>query len=116
MKIIKKHKDLITQISFFVGIFILTINPLVDFDIWFHLKSGEIISKMGIIHHDVFAYTTAGREWIPYEWLFQLTMYIFSATLGNNSIPIVVAALSALFIFITFQIFKNIFNLSVNKC
>ncbi len=111
--IIKKNKERIIEIIFFFGIFFVSINPLVDFDIWFHLKSGEIISKLGIIHHDVFAYTTAGREWIPYEWLFQLTTYLFVHLFGLNFLIYLIAALSTLFIFITYLIFRKILFLNI---
>lgn len=113
MKLLNKYKDLIAEFIFFVIIFILSIAPLSNFDIWFHVKSGEIISKMGIIHTDVFAYTTTGREWIPYEWLFQLITYYFSHFLGINSIIYLTAALAAFLIFSVFIILRRIFDLSV---
>ena len=78
----KKYLSLSITVIFFLILFTLNISPVWDFDIWFHLKSGEIISQQGIIHHDVFAYTTAGREWFPYEWLFQVAYYQINHLFG----------------------------------
>lgn len=83
---------------FLIATFFLTILPLRDFDIWFHVKSGEVISKQGIIHHDVFSHSAYGREWAPYEWLYQITVYYFQQAFGFDSIKYLTAG------FITFQI------------
>ncbi len=65
-----------------VVIFYLVAGPLRDFDIFFHIKSGEVIAHEGIIHHDVFSFVTSGREWFPYEWLFQIGAYYFQNVFG----------------------------------
>jgi hypothetical protein len=47
-----------------------------DPDLWWHLKTGEIISRT---HHiprtDTFSFTTNNHAYIPHEWLSQLTMF-----------------------------------------
>ena len=78
--------------SFFLGIFFFSVKPLNDYDIWFHIKSGEIIAQQGIIHHDVFSFNTKGREWFPYEWLFQVSMYKAKEVFGIESIRYITAA------------------------
>ena len=87
--------------------------PLRDFDIWFHLKSGEVISKMGIIHHDVFSYRTAGREWFPYEWLFQVTFYAIQQIAGFNSLKYVVGGIMVIQLWFLRRILKNILSLNI---
>lgn len=99
-------------IAFFIGIFLLSIIPLNDYDIWFHLKSGEIIAQKGIIRYDVFSYNTAGREWFPYEWLFQISMYAVKTSIGLRAIPYVIAGIICLWMTAFFLIFRNIFRLS----
>src|SRR3989344_4393522 len=78
--------------SFFLCIFFFSVKPLNDYDIWFHIKSGEIIAQQGIIHHDVFSFNTKGREWFPYEWLFQVSMYKAKEVFGIESIRYITAA------------------------
>ena len=72
-------------ILFLSTIFFAVVMPLRDFDIWFHVKSGEVMAKQGLIYHDVFSYTANGRDWAPYEWLFQVTTYYFSHFFGFES-------------------------------
>ena len=47
-----------------------------DPDMWWHLKTGEIIWNT---HHvptvDTFSYTTHNHAYVPHEWLSQLTIY-----------------------------------------
>lgn len=47
-----------------------------DPDMWWHLKTGEIIWTT---HHipttDLFSYTTNHHAWVPHEWLSQVVMY-----------------------------------------
>lgn len=100
------------SILFFLFVFLFSINEVWDFDIWFHLKSGEIISQQGIIHHDVFSYNTEGREWFPYEWLFQITVYYFKAVFGFESIKYLVASFATLIVLLIFTITRKIFNLN----
>ena len=46
---------------------------LANFDIWWHLKTGEIITKWGQIpNFDIFSYTASGNPWMNHEWLFQI--------------------------------------------
>lgn len=47
-----------------------------DLDMWWHLKTGEIIWNTHTIpNRDLFSYTTNHHAWIPHEWLAQLTIY-----------------------------------------
>lgn len=47
-----------------------------DPDMWWHLKTGEIIwNTHSISRVDVFSYTTNHHPYVPHEWLSQLTIY-----------------------------------------
>jgi hypothetical protein len=47
-----------------------------DPDMWWHLRTGEIISTTYTIPTtDLFSYTTNHHAWIPHEWLPQLVLY-----------------------------------------
>jgi len=47
-----------------------------DPDMWWHLKTGEVIwTTHSIPTTDLFSYTTNHHAWIPHEWLSQLLMY-----------------------------------------
>jgi hypothetical protein len=47
-----------------------------DPDMWWHLKTGEIIWNTHVIPRvDLFSYTTNHHAWTAHEWLSQLTIY-----------------------------------------
>lgn len=47
-----------------------------DPDMWWHLKTGQLIWTTHIIPTmDVFAYTTGHHAWVPHEWLSQVLIY-----------------------------------------
>jgi len=47
-----------------------------DSDMWWHLKTGEVIwNSRHIPTTDLFSYTTNHHAWIPHEWLSQVLIY-----------------------------------------
>ncbi len=110
METYKKYLIPTLEILFFALIFYLSIIPLRDFDIWFHLKSGELIIQRGIVHYDVFSYNTAGREWFPYEWLFQVIVYKFQQWFGFESIKYLMAGMITVMVGAIYSIQKKIFK------
>jgi len=58
--------DLIV-LGFFLT-WILFHSLMQNFDIWFHLRTGELIRSGFFPHVDVFSFTAAGKPWIAHEW------------------------------------------------
>lgn len=100
-------------VIFFLAIFWGSIVPLRDPDIWFHVLSGELISKYGLVFQDYFSYTAYGREWIPYEWLFQVTVFVTQQLFGFSSIMYLMALVVTAQIAIVFLIIRKIFKASL---
>ena len=51
-------------------------NRFNDLDMWWHLKTGEIIWNTHTIPTaDLFSFTTNHHAWVPHEWLAQLLIY-----------------------------------------
>lgn len=51
-------------------------NRFNDPDLWWHLKTGELIWKTHSIPRvDLFSFTAAGHPWIAQEWLSQVVIY-----------------------------------------
>ena len=49
---------------------------LSDPDLWWHLKTGELIWRThSIPHFDVFSFTVAGHPWTAQEWLSEVIIY-----------------------------------------
>src|SRR5574340_303825 len=78
-------------ILLFFGFFLLSSHSP-EYDIWFHLKSGEIIAQEGIIFHDVFSQAAPHREWYPYEWLYQVGVFWIQKLFGFAAVGWVSAA------------------------
>lgn len=88
----KKMVQKIGLVIFLGWIFWASVMPLRDFDIWFHVKSGEVMVQQGrILHEDVFSYTGEGREWFPHEWLFEVGAYGVQQVFGFEAIKYVMA-------------------------
>ncbi len=66
----------IALILLFGVIFVFSLNQLNQSDIFYHLKSGELIwQTKSIPQKDVFSYTANGASWVPHEWLIQLIFF-----------------------------------------
>src|ERR1051326_1779987 len=96
MKVIKKYSEFFLFCILCVIIFLTTSRPLLDPDMWFHLISGKVIAQQGIIHHDVLSQASPRRDWIPYEWLFQVTFYQFISFFGISSYTVLIGIASTL--------------------
>jgi len=63
--------------------------PINNYDIWWHLKTGEyIVSQTSIPNQDIYSYTAPGRPWITHEWLAELIFYAIFGIGGMNSLII----------------------------
>lgn len=65
------------QTVLLVVLAVLTIHSRFDDpDLWWHLKTGEIIwTTHSIPHADPFSFTANGQSWIAQEWLSELAIY-----------------------------------------
>lgn len=57
------------------AVFCMVLAPTVDPDMWWHLKTGQVILSQGIPHVDIFSFTKRGSPWITHEWLSEIVMY-----------------------------------------
>jgi hypothetical protein len=73
--------------------FLLGCFPMADFDVWWHLRTGQLILENGIPRVDLLTYTAAGRPWIDLYWLFQVTI-AFLHRLGGVHALVLLKALA----------------------
>lgn len=53
--------------------FLLGVFPLKDTDIFWHIRTGQIIRQSGDVpRHDLFTYTRGDAPWIDLHWIFQI--------------------------------------------
>lgn len=97
------------------AIFFLSLRPIFP-DTWFHITAGQYLLKYGIFHKDIFSFAAYGREWYPYEWFFQVTLYIFQNLFGVSAIPFFGAFFSALSFGVLYRILRSLFKLNPLFC
>jgi len=114
MNAIKRYYAYISEGIFLIFIFFVSQLPLRDFDIWFHLKSGELfISQKALQFTEVFSFTAQGRNWTPFEWLFQIIVYLMSQWWGLAVIPFFIAIFVVLTQFFFLRILDYIFGIKL---
>src|SRR5438105_2115734 len=57
--------------------------PLPISDLWWQLKTGELIVQTGRIPHtDLFSHTAAGSGWVVQGWLTAVLLHLLNARVG----------------------------------
>jgi hypothetical protein len=84
-----------------------------DPDMWWHLKTGEIIwNTHSIPRVDNFSYTVAGHPWIAQEWLSQLTIYGAYHSGGYTGLMLWLCLLASL-IFVGAYVLSSLYSSNV---
>ncbi len=83
---------------FAVGLtFALTLFPAHSFDVWWHLRTGQLILEEGSIPTaDPFTYTATGRPWVTHEWLTEVVFHLLYRLGGIDALVVSKALLAAL--------------------
>lgn len=64
------------KITLFFALALLCFRPIADYDVWYHVETGEWIARHGRVPKaDPFSFTKQGERWVAHEWLSQLSMY-----------------------------------------
>src|SRR6266478_1171585 len=79
-----------------IEIFCMAVRPTTDPDMWWHLRTGELIVTQGIPRQDTFSFTVPGREIIAHEWLSEAYMWLAYTAAGLSGVAIAYALLPAL--------------------
>lgn len=99
------------EIILFVIIGLFSIKPVDNYDFWFHIKYGEyILTTRSLPFTDVFSHTALGQPAVPYEWMFQVLLYLLYTTLGNVGIQALVVTLAVSYTAIFRNILKKFFR------
>ncbi|HET9297511.1 MAG TPA: hypothetical protein VFP18_11515, partial [Candidatus Binatia bacterium] len=76
------RRSLIWLLLFSIPI-ILSMDPPIDPDIWWHLRVGQWIVEHGRVPYvDVFSSYGAGKPWIAYSWLFDVLVFFLHRQFG----------------------------------
>lgn len=84
-------------------------TKVIDYDIWWHLISGELIFKWRqILPYDIFSYTAPGTPWINHEWLYQVGVWLLLNHFGIVSITILKLVLTICITWAVYSTFKTL--------
>jgi tetratricopeptide (TPR) repeat protein len=96
---------------FFVWLLAVAFTPERDGDLWFNLKSGEVIVQTGhVFDQDIFSFTHEGEPWINRLWLFQVLLYVVFTLFSWHGIII----MKCVFILFTFHFLLSRYYKSEN--
>lgn len=90
-------------VLFAVQLACIGILPTTDPDMWWHLRTGELIWSSGIPRHDPFSFTRGGAEWITHEWLSQALMWPLYSAGGLELLAVAFACLSGLAFWLAYR-------------
>src|SRR6266480_414995 len=96
-----KHSRLETRRIFVavlvIGLLALAARGVSDPDVWWHLRTGQLMFESHQIPHlDPYSFTRAGQPWINHEWLSQVTMYAMYRLAGWGGLIVAFAAIVAI--------------------
>ena len=80
---------------FALALVAMPMRPTLDPDMWWHLRTGEVIWQSGIPRQDIFSFTVPHHEWVTHEWLSQLLMWLVYLAGGWPGLIVVFALLTA---------------------
>jgi hypothetical protein len=59
-----------------LGLFTMAARNVTDPDVWWHLRTGQLIVQThAIFHTDPYSFTRFGQPWVDHEWLSQILIF-----------------------------------------
>jgi hypothetical protein len=76
MKTLALSRRLTFGLILLFGLLAMTARNATDPDLWWHLRTGELIVETGHVPHvDPFSFTRAGHAWVSHEWMSEIAFY-----------------------------------------
>ena len=95
---------------FLTAFFFLTLRPGMNEDTWFDIVAGGSFLQHGIFHTDIFSYTAYGREWFPYEWFFQVCIFLTHQFFGSVGVMVFTAFFTTTLMALLYFILRGAFK------
>jgi hypothetical protein len=59
-----------------LGLFTMAARSVTDPDVWWHLRTGQLIVQThAVFHTDPYSFTRFGQPWVDHEWLSQILIF-----------------------------------------
>lgn len=80
----------------FLSILVMAVRETLDPDMWWHLRTGQVILEEGLPRQDIYSFTVPENRWITHEWLSEALMWLGYQATGLPGLMILAAALVSL--------------------
>jgi len=104
-----KSVDLFSTRRLFVvvlalGLFAMATRGMADPDVWWHLRTGQLIlHDHALFHSDPYSFTRSGQPWVDHEWLSEVLMFVLYRVAGAGGLIVVFAAIIAATLLLVFR-------------
>ncbi len=79
-----------------LGLFTMAARGVNDPDVWWHLKTGQLmLQNHSLFHSDPYSFTRFGQPWVNHEWLSQILLFGLFRAAGFGGLIVVFAAIIA---------------------
>ena len=86
-----------------LGLFTMAARGVADPDVWWHLRTGQLIlQNHGLFHTDPYSFTRFGQRWINHEWLSEVLLFGLYRLAGFGGLIVAFAAVIAAALFLVF--------------
>jgi hypothetical protein len=88
-----------------LGLFAMAARDITDPDVWWHLRTGQLIlQNHAVFHADPYSFTKFGQPWVNHEWLSDVLIFSLYRTGGWAALVVAFAAMtSAAFMLMLFR-------------
>jgi len=79
-----------------LGLFAMAARNVVDPDVWWHLKTGQLtLANHAVFRTDPYSFTRAGQPWVNHEWLFDVLLFALYRAGGWGPLIVIFAGIIA---------------------
>jgi hypothetical protein len=87
-----------------LGLFTMGARGVADPDVWWHLRTGQLIlQNHSLFHSDPYSFTRLGQPWINHEWLSEVLLFGLYRVAGFGGLIVVFAAVIAATLLLVFS-------------
>jgi hypothetical protein len=87
-----------------LGLFTMAARNVTDPDVWWHLRTGQlIVQSHAIFHTDPYSFTRFGQPWVDHEWLSQILIFGVYRLAGWGGLIVGFAAVLAAAFLVVFR-------------
>src|ERR1700676_547839 len=75
-----------------IGLFAMAARNVTDPDLWWHLRTGQLIlQNHALFHTDPYSFTRFGQPWINHEWLSEVLLFGLYRVAGFGGLTVAFA-------------------------